>query len=47
MLVMSLGVKINFNLLADENAKTGGAVVAPSNGFCGMIRLDGQETAQF
>jgi hypothetical protein len=47
MLVMSLGVKINFNLPADENAKTGGAVVAPSNRFCGMIRVDGQEPVQF
>jgi hypothetical protein len=46
MQVMSLGVKINFNLPADENAKSGRAVVAPSNRFCGMIRLDGQETAQ-
>src|SRR5690349_17184921 len=46
MRVMSLGVKINFNL-PGENAKTGGAVVAPSDRFCGMIRVDGQETAQF
>ncbi len=47
MRLMSLGVKINFNLPADENASTGGAVVVPSKRFCGMIRLDGQETAQF
>ena len=46
-LVMSLGVKINFNLPADENAETSGGVVAPSHRFCGMIRVDGQETAQF
>jgi len=29
MLLRSIGVKINFNLPADENAKTRGAVVAP------------------
>jgi len=47
MLVMSLAAKINFNLPVDENAKTGEAVVAPSNRFCGMIRVDGQDPAQF